>query len=127
MPKGRDIDSQIICIGCPVGCLITAKKNEDGSLSITGNTCKKGEAYAHSEMTAPVRTVTSFIRLEGAENKVVPVKTAGEIPKGQIGACMEEIRHAAAKTPVKVGDVLIVNVADTGIDIVATGNVDREE
>lgn len=127
LPKERDIGSQLICIGCPVGCLITAKKNEDGTLNITGNTCKKGEAYARSEMTAPVRTVTSFIRLEEAEGKVVPVKTAGEIPKGRIGACMEEIRRAVTKAPVKVGDVLIANVADTGIDIVATGNVDREE
>lgn len=127
LPKGRDIGSQLICIGCPVGCLITAKKNEDGSLSITGNTCKKGEAYARSELTAPVRTVTSFIRLKGGEGKVVPVKTAGEIPKGQISACMEEIMHAVASAPVKVGDVLIENIADTGINVVATGNVEREE
>lgn len=123
LPKDRDASSQLICIGCPVGCLITAKKNEDGSLTITGNTCKKGEAYARNEMTAPVRTVTSFIRLQNGEGKVVPVKTAGEIPKGRIGDCMEEIRRALAKAPVKVGDVLIRNVADTGVDIVATGNV----
>lgn len=127
LPKSRDIGSQIICIGCPVGCLITAKKSEDGSLSITGNTCKKGEAYARSEMTAPVRTVTSFIRLEEKDGRVVPVKTAGEIPKERIGACMEEIRHTAVKTPVKIGDILIANVADTGVNVVATGNACGEE
>lgn len=123
LPKDRDASSQLICIGCPVGCLITVGKNEDGSLSITGNTCKKGEAYARNEMTAPVRTVTSIIRLEGGAGKMVPAKTAGEIPKNRIGACMAEIRRSVAKGPVKVGDVLIRNVADTGIDVVATGNV----
>lgn len=123
LPADRDASSQLICIGCPVGCLITAKKNEDGSLSITGNTCKKGETYARNEMTAPVRAVTSIIKLEGGKGKVVPVKTAGEIPKGRINDCMKEIRRTAAKAPVKAGDVLIANVAGTGIDVVATGNV----
>ena len=33
LPKDRDLASELICIGCPAGCLITAKKMEDGSLS----------------------------------------------------------------------------------------------
>ncbi len=125
LPEGRDMDSQLICIGCPMGCLITAKKKEDGSLDITGNTCPKGEAYARSEMTAPVRMVTSFVYLQGGKDKVVPVKTAGEIPKEKIAACMEEVRNTIVKAPVKTGDVLIANVAGTGIDIIATGNADK--
>ena len=125
LPEGRDMDSQLICIGCPLGCLITAKKKEDGSLDITGNTCPKGEAYARSEMTAPVRMVTSFVYLQGGKDKVVPVKTAGEIPKEKIAACMEEVRNTIVKAPVKTGDVLIANVAGTGIDIIATGNADK--
>lgn len=125
LPEGRDTKSQLICIGCPVGCLITAKKKEDGSLDITGNTCPKGEAYARSEMTAPVRMVTSFVRLQGGKGKVVPVKTAEEIPKEKIAACMAEIRKASAKAPVKTGDILIADVAGTGIDIIATGNADK--
>lgn len=123
LPGNRNVSSQIICIGCPAGCLITGTKNADGSLTITGNACKKGEAYARNELTAPVRTVTSIIRIQDGRKAVVPVKTAGEIPKGKINDCMKEIRCAVAKAPVKVGDVIIRNVADTGIDVVATGNV----
>ncbi len=123
LPEGRDAGSQLICIGCPVGCLITVKRNQDGSLDITGNTCKKGEAYARSEMTAPVRTVTSVIRVNGGEGKVIPVKTAQEVPKGKIADCMKEIRQRMVQAPVKVGDVLIENIAGTGIDVVATGNM----
>ncbi len=123
LPEGRDAGSQLICIGCPVGCLITVKRNQDGSLDITGNTCKKGEAYARSEMTAPVRTVTSIIRVNGGEGKVIPVKTAQEVPKGKIADCMKEIRQRMVQAPVKVGDVLIENIAGTGIDVIATGNM----
>lgn len=127
LPEGRDASSQLICIGCPVGCLITVKKQEDGSLSITGNTCQKGEQYARNEMTAPVRSVTSFIRLLNGKGNTVPVKTAGEIPKGKIEACMEAIRAASVKAPVKIGDVLIKNVAETGIDVVSSGNAGEQE
>lgn len=125
LPEGRDASSQLICIGCPVGCLITVEKKEDGSLSITGNTCRKGEEYARNEFTAPVRTLTSMIRVENGRGKVIPVKTASEIPKGKIGQCMEQIRTAVVSAPVKVGDVLIENVAGTGIGVIATGNMEE--
>ena len=123
-PADRDAESQLICIGCPVGCLITAKKGEGGSLLITGNTCKKGEEYARNEMTAPVRTVTSIIRLASRNGKVVPVKTETEIPKEKIGECMKIIRAASASAPIAVGDVMIADVAGTGVNIVATANID---
>lgn len=123
LPEDRDTGSQLICIGCPVGCLITAKKEQDGSFSITGNSCPKGETYARNEMTAPQRSITSLIQVTGGTGRVIPVKTNGEVPKGKIKDCMKEIRGCLAKAPIGVGDVLIQNVADTGISVVATGNM----
>ena len=120
IPEGFDKNSQVICIGCPLGCLVTVKRKDDGTLDITGNTCPKGEAYARNEFTAPVRTLTSLIRVEGRRNQVVSVKTNGEIPKGKIDECMGILRKAVAAAPIRVGDILISNIADTGIDIVAT-------
>lgn len=125
IPEGFQKHSQVVCIGCPLGCVVTAKKKEDGTLEISGNTCPKGEAYARSEFTSPVRMITSLIRVMDGNHKVVSVKTSAEIPKDKIFACMEEIHHAAASAPVHIGDVLISNVADSGIDIVATSEVEK--
>ena len=122
IPEGRDAGRTLICIGCPNGCLVTVDKNPDGSLSITGNTCKKGEEYARNEVTAPKRTVTSIVRVSGGKNPVVSVKTKEEIPKEKIAACMEEISRTALKAPVSLGQVVIADVAGTGVDIVATGD-----
>lgn len=123
LPKDREAGKTLICIGCPVGCLITADKNPDGSLRITGNTCKKGEEYARNEMTAPRRTVTSVVRVTGGEGRVVSVKTKEEIPKEKIRECMQEIKKAIVPAPVRIGDVLIENAAGTGVSIVATSHM----
>ena len=122
IPEDRDAGRTLICIGCPNGCLVTVDKNQDGSLSITGNTCKKGEEYARNEVTAPKRTVTSIVRVSGGKNPVVSVKTKEEIPKEKIAACMEEINRTALKAPVSLGQIVIADVAGTGVDIVATGD-----
>ena len=122
IPEGRDAGRTLICLGCPNGCLVTVDKNPDGSLSITGNTCKKGEEYARNEVTAPKRTVTSIVRVSGGKNPVVSVKTKEEIPKEKIAACMEEINRTALKAPVSLGQIVIADVAGTGVDIVATGD-----
>ncbi len=125
LPEGRDASKELICIGCPAGCLIRVDRREDGSLSITGNSCKKGEDYAHSEMTGPMRTVTSIISVSGGTGKMIPVRTARQIPKEKIRACMDEIRKAQVSAPVRLGDVLIENTAGTGTPVIAAGNMPR--
>lgn len=103
--------------------MITVDKKEDGSLVITGNSCRIGENYARNEMTAPKRGLTSMIRVEKGCDPVVPVKTRDEIPKDKIEDCMEIIRNITVTAPVKLGEVLIRNAAGTGVDIVATATV----
>lgn len=122
VPEDRDAGRTLICIGCPNGCLVTVDKNQDGSLSITGNTCKKGEEYARNEVTAPKRTVTSIVRVAGGKNPVVSVKTKEEIPKEKIAVCMEEINRTVLKAPVSLGQTVIADVAGTGVNIVATAD-----
>ncbi len=123
-PKGRDMSSQLICIGCPAGCLITVNKEAGGSLTVSGNSCQVGEDYARKEMTAPTRIVTSLVKVTNGMGTVVSAKTAGDIPKGKIMECMDAISKTAVPAPVRAGDILIADVGGTGVNIIATANMD---
>ncbi len=112
----------IICINCPLGCPLTVGVEDGEVVSVTGNTCKRGEIYAVKEITNPSRTVTSTVRVVGGERPVVAVRTKTDIPKDKIFACMEAINKAEVTAPVKIGDVVIADVCGTGVDVVATAN-----
>ena len=116
--------TELTCIGCPMGCTVTVVQENDEITSVSGHTCPRGEIYARKEVTAPTRIVTSTVRVEGGKRERVSCKTASDIPKGKIADVMAAINAASVKAPVHIGDVLIQNAADTGVDIVATGNAE---
>ena len=113
---------ELICIGCPMGCSITVTMEKENIVEIQGYTCPKGKAYAEKEVTNPTRIVTSTVRLTGSKTgaAVVSCKTAQDIPKGKIFAVAAALKQVVAKAPVEIGDVLLANVAGTGVDVVAT-------
>ena len=117
------MERKLICVQCPIGCHLTVTYDGVHEPVVTGNTCKRGEIYGRKEVTAPERTVTSTVKVEGGEGVLVPVRTRGDIPKGKIWECMAAIRQAKVKAPVKLGDVVIPNVAGTGVDVVASKTV----
>ena len=116
---------EMVCINCPLGCHLTVRKDKDGSVSVSGNTCPRGEAYGRSEVTNPVRMVTTTVPVKGKKNAVVSVKTKAPVPKNKIMECMKELKNFEVEAPVEIGDVLLKNVAGTGISIVATANYGR--
>ncbi len=109
---------KLTCIVCPLGCPITAQMDGGKILSISGSTCKRGEAYARAELTDPRRTLTTTMRVAGAG--LVPVKSSAALPKALLRDSMDIINTARAKAPVMPGDVLIADILGTGVDIVAT-------
>ena len=114
---------ELICIGCPMGCMMTADVNEEGEVTISGNTCIRGEIYGKKELTNPTRIVTSTVKVKNGMQPVVSVKTKTDIPKDKIFACMEAMKQVCVEAPVHIGDVVIENVAGTGVDVVATSKV----
>lgn len=114
------MERELICISCPKGCHL---KVDEEKLTVSGNSCPKGAEYGVNEVTNPVRIVTSTVKVNSGEVPVVPVKTEKAIPKGLIMKCMEEINKASISAPVKIGEVIIKNVLETGVDVVATKNV----
>lgn len=114
-------EKDFVCIVCPRGCHL----HIDKELNVTGNNCPRGIAYARQEATNPTRIVTSTVRIDGAELPLCPVKTSGPIPKGKIFDIMSSINVIRIKAPVHIGDVVISNVANTGIDIVACRDMEK--
>lgn len=115
----QNMTKEMTCICCPLGCALTVTVKE-GKVAVTGNTCPRGAAYGEKELTNPTRTVTSTVRIRGKRNAVVSVKTARDIPKDKIMDCMRELAAVEAEAPVCIGDVVLRNVAGTGVDVVAT-------
>jgi len=114
---------ELICIGCPLGCPLVVETDGVEVASVTGNTCKRGDVYARKEVTNPTRIVTSSVKVEGGALAAVSVKTKEDIPKGKIFDCVSALKDVVVKAPVHIGDVVLANVAGTGVDVIATKNV----
>lgn len=117
---------ELICIGCPLGCPLTVEMKGTEVVSVTGNTCPNGDRYARKEVTDPRRTVTSTVRVLGGILPVVSVKTAQDIPKNKIFDCMQELATIRVKALVQEGDVIVSNIADTGVPVIATKEIPAE-
>ena len=114
-------NKELTCICCPIGCSLFVRATSEG-YEISGNKCPRGKKYALAEMTAPKRIVTSTVKVVAGNHPVVSVKTVDGIPKEKIFEVMDILTKAEIKAPVKVGDVVVSNILDTGVDVVATAN-----
>ncbi len=116
-------ERNLTCISCPMGCPLTVVMENGEVVSVSGNTCKRGDIYARKEVTNPTRIVTSTVRVEGGNADMVSVKTKEDVPKGKIFDCVKALKGVTVKAPVHIGDVIVSDVAGTGVDIVATKEV----
>ncbi len=116
-------EDKMTCIKCPNGCMLKVERTESGEIRVSGNRCPKGEAYAIGEYTAPVRCLTSTVRINNARIEALPVKTSSDIPKEKIKECIEALKDIEVSAPKKAGDVIVRDIAGTGADIIATGSV----
>ena len=111
---------ELTCIVCPRGCSLKVDEN----MNVTGNFCPRGAKYAISELTHPMRTLTSSVRVGNRENTVVSVKTSGEIPKEKMFSLMEHINSLKVETPVNIGDIVSHNPLGLEVDIIITKKLD---
>ena len=114
---------ELTCIGCPMGCPLVVEMENGAVTKVTGNTCPRGDAYGRKEVTNPTRIVTSTVRVQGGTLPVVSCKTRTDIPKGKIFDVVRALKTVTVPAPVAIGQVLVDNVADTGVEIIATKNV----
>ncbi len=113
---------EIICITCPKGC--DAQVWQEGeSIKIKGKICKEGKAYLQQEFMEPVRVLTSTVVVENSRAKRLPVRTAEAIPKKQLFQCLEEMMKVRASPPIEMGQVIIPNILNTGVDVIASDDL----
>ncbi|MCL2202026.1 MAG: DUF1667 domain-containing protein [Oscillospiraceae bacterium] len=110
--------SEFICVVCPTGCLLKAEGE-----NITGYFCTRGYDYAKEELTNPTRSISGTVRICGAHQRVLPVKTSAPIPKALLLDAAKLLMTKVVYPPVKIGDVIISDIFETGADIIATGSV----
>ncbi len=108
---------ELVCIVCPRGCRLTV---DESSLTVSGNSCPKGEEYGKNEILSPMRTVTSSVAIVGGINPRLAVRTDKTVPKDKIFEIMKVIHSHTVKSPVKRGDVLIENICGTGASLIAS-------
>ena len=113
--------TELTCIVCPMGCQLVVEKEGDNIISVSGNTCKRGEVYAKDECTNPVRVITTTVKTK--EGKIIPVKTDKPVPKAMIMDCMKEINALCpdGKSGFAIGEVILENILGTGSDVVVSG------
>ena len=112
---------EFICIECPKGCRLTIDEN----LNVTGNTCIRGKKYAINEVTAPKRIITSTVVVNSKIVSRLPVMTENEVPKELMFEIVKELNNVRVEVPVKCRDVIIENVCNTGVNIIATRTLDE--
>jgi len=110
----------ITCVACPKGCEVTVEHDGDEIIEIMGNACPQGSDYAKEEIVAPTRILPTTAKVNGGALPLVPVKTTKQIPLEEIHKAMEIIGEQVVEAPVKLGQVIVENILDTGADVVAT-------
>ena len=121
---------QFNCTTCPSECLLTVEveRGDDGAVvevrSVTGNNCPRGDKFAHQELTRPMRVLTTIVAITGGDEALLPVRTAEAIPLDLHAQAMDLIRGLVVKVPIRMGDVVLENLLDTNINLIASMDIE---
>ncbi|WP_461867000.1 DUF1667 domain-containing protein [Thermococcus sp.] len=117
---------EFLCIRCPKGCRLKVIV-EEGRVTVDGYECLEGKKYGEEEVKNPKRIVTSTVRILNAKYPRLPVRTAEPVPKDKIPAVIDSLRNVVVKAPVKRGQVIVENIAETGVNVIAERDMEVVE
>ena len=121
---------QFNCTTCPSECLLTVEveRSADGAVaevrSVTGNSCPRGDKFAHQELTCPMRVLTTTEADSGSDEALLPVRTSEALPLALHAQAMNFIRGLEVKAPIRMGDVVLEDLLNTNIDLIASMDID---
>lgn len=118
------------CTTCPSECLLTVEVERDADgvaevRSVAGNSCPRGDKFAHQELICPMRVLTTTVAVSGGEEALLPVRTAEAIPLALHAQAMTLIRGLVVNAPIRMGDVVLENLLDTNINLIASMDINR--
>ncbi|MCQ2794816.1 MAG: DUF1667 domain-containing protein [Bacilli bacterium] len=114
----------VSCIICPNSCTIEI---DEATLVASGNKCPRGLEYAKQEITNPQRSITSTVKTSFKHFPVLPCRTSKAVSKSKMMKVMNEINKVTVNDNLKVGDIIIKNIAGTDADLIATMNIPVKE
>lgn len=115
----EQVKRRLSCIVCPMSCQGEVTLKNGSVTGITGFTCPRGEKYAREEVVAPKRTLTTTVRISGAQLPLLPVISKTALPKDKVVDCARFLSNIRVQAPVKEGDVVCADILGLGVDIVA--------
>ncbi len=115
--------TKVICITCPKGCTLEVTRDGDTIVKVQAG-CKRGEQYAQRELTDPRRMIATTVRITGATHPLLPVYTGAPFPKPRIPELVNELRQLEVQAPVRMGQVVLEDALGTGIDIIASRDME---
>ena len=121
---------QFNCTTCPSECLLTVEVERDADVavvevrSVTGNSCPRGDTFAHQELTCPMRVLPTTVAVSGGDEALLPVRTAEAIPLELHAQAMDLIRGLVIEAPIRMGDTVLNDLLNTGIDLIASMDID---
>ena len=124
---------QFNCTICPSECLLTVEveRGADGTVvevrSVTGNRCPRGDKFAHQELTCPMRVLTTTVAVSDGDEALLPVRTAEAIPLALHAQAMDLIRGLVIEAPIRMGDVVLPDLLNTNINLIASMDIDRAQ
>ena len=115
------------CTTCPSECSLAVTvadaAGDQRVVSVSGNRCARGEAFARQEITRPVRVLTTTVPVRSGDVALLPVRTREPIPRDLSREAMDVLRSTSVDAPVEMGDVVVPDIMGTGVDVIASIDV----
>ena len=115
---------KILCITCPKGCTLEVSLEGKTVVEVKPG-CKRGHEYAQREVTDPRRMVATTVKVKGGFHPLLPVYTSAPFPKGRIFELQRYLRTVEVQAPVRMGTVVVENALDSGVDIIASRDMEQ--
>lgn len=71
--------------------------------------------------------LTTTVAVSGGDEALLPVRTAEAIPLALHAQAMALLRGLVVKAPIRMGDVVLENLLNTNINLIASMDIDRAQ